>query len=150
VAVPARPAFMQELADAPPLKKWPLLLTHVAEQAGRVLGLDPSVLDARQGLRDLGLDSLMALELRNRLQRSVGRSLRSTLAFDYPTIDAIARHISVDVLELETETAGAPGASPAGTEPAGADVADLLLDIENLSDEQVEKLFASRVTGPGV
>jgi hypothetical protein len=54
------------------------------------------------------------------------------------------------VLEVETETAGAPAAAPAGAEPAGADVADLLLDIENLSDEQVEKLFASRVTGPGV
>jgi acyl carrier protein len=148
-AAAVRPAFMQELEDAPALKKWPLLLTHVAEQAGRVLGLDPSALDARQGLRDLGLDSLMALELRNRLQRSVGRSLRSTLAFDYPTIDAIARHLAVDVLELETESTGAPAAASAGPESEGAGVADLLLDIENLSDEQVEKLFASRVTGPG-
>ena len=144
----ARPAFMQELEDAPALKKWPLLLTHVAEQAGRVLGLDPSGLDARQGLRDLGLDSLMALELRNRLQRSIGRSLRSTLAFDYPTIDTIAKHISVDVLELETESAAAP--PPAATDGDAGGVTDLLLDIENLSDEQVEKLFASRVTGPGV
>ena len=148
-AAAARPAFLQELEDAPPLKKWPLLLTHVAEQAGRVLGLDPSVLDARQGLRDLGLDSLMALELRNRLQRSVGRSLRSTLAFDYPTIDAIARHIAVDVLALETESAAAPAPDAAGPDAAGAGVSDLLLDIENLSDEQVEKLFASRVAGPG-
>src|SRR5688572_1450212 len=43
-AAAVRPAFMQELEDAPALKKWPLLLTHVAEQAGRVLGLDPSAL----------------------------------------------------------------------------------------------------------
>ncbi|HET7695303.1 MAG TPA: SDR family NAD(P)-dependent oxidoreductase [Vicinamibacterales bacterium] len=147
-AEPARPAFMQELEAAPPLKKWPLLLSHVADVAGRVLGLDPAGLDARQGLRDLGLDSLMALELRNRLQRSIARSLRSTLAFDYPTIDAIARHIAVDVLELEMEsTAAAPPA--AAVEASATGVGDLLLDIENLSDEEVDKLFASRVTGPG-
>jgi SAM-dependent methyltransferase/short-subunit dehydrogenase/acyl carrier protein len=146
-AAPVRPSFTQELEDAPPLKKWPLLLAHVAEQAGRVLGLDPSALDARQGLRDLGLDSLMALELRNRLQRSVGRSLRSTLAFDYPTIDAIARHIAVDVLELQMESA-ATATPAAGAESNAAGVGDLLLDIENLSDEEVDKLFASRVTGP--
>ena len=35
----------------------------------------------------------MALEIRNRLQRSFGQPLRSTLAFDYPTIDAVARHL---------------------------------------------------------
>jgi myxalamid-type polyketide synthase MxaB len=142
-----RPSFMQELEAAPALKKWPLLIAHVAEQAGRVLGLDPSALDARQGLRDLGLDSLMALELRNRLQRSVGRSLRSTLAFDYPTIDAIARHVADDVLELEMESVAA--ASTAAPAESAAGVGDLLLDIENLSDEEVDKLFASRVTGPG-
>jgi acyl carrier protein len=144
----ARPSFMEELAAAPGLKKWPVLLAHVADQAGRVLGLDPAGLDARQGLRDLGLDSLMALELRNRLQRSVGRSLRSTLAFDYPTIDAIAKHLAVDVLELELESPAGAAPAPA-VEPNAAGVGDLLMDIENLSDEEVDKLFASRVTGPG-
>jgi NAD(P)-dependent dehydrogenase (short-subunit alcohol dehydrogenase family)/acyl carrier protein len=147
-AEPPRPTFMQELEMAPALKKWPLLLAHVAELAGRVLGLDPSALDARQGLRDLGLDSLMALELRNRLQRSVGRSLRSTLAFDYPTIDAIAKHVASDVLEMELESTAAASAAVA-VESNAAAVGDLLLDIENLSDEEVDKLFASRVTGPG-
>ena len=142
------PAFLQELAVAPPLKKWPLLLAHVAEQAGKVLGLDPAGLDSRQGLRDLGLDSLMALELRNRLQRTAGASLRSTLAFDYPTIDAIARHLAADVLEIELESAAHPAAEP--PVPAeSADTSDLLMEIENLSDEEVEKLFALRTAGPG-
>jgi hypothetical protein len=145
-AEPARPTFRRELEDAPPLRKWPLLLAHVAEQAGKVLGLDGAGLDPRQGLRDLGLDSLMALDLRNRLQRSVGQPLRSTLAFDYPTIDAIAKHLSADVLGLGA--APSPAAAPA--EPAaGSEASDLLLDIENMSDEQVEKLFASRVAGTG-
>jgi acyl transferase domain-containing protein/SAM-dependent methyltransferase len=143
----ARPTFLRELADAPALRKWPLLLAHVAEQAGKVLGLDGAGLDPRQGLRDVGLDSLMALDLRNRLQRSVGQPLRSTLAFDYPTIDAIAKHLSADVLSLDA----APAAAAPPPEPAvvGSEASDLLLDIENMSDEQVEKLFASRVAGTG-
>jgi aryl carrier-like protein len=145
-----RPRLRDELEDAPPLKRWPLLLSHVAEQVGRVLGLDPASLDSRQGLRDLGLDSLMALELRNRLQRGVGQPLRSTLAFDYPTIHAIARHLASDALALEISAEASPG--PAAAAPTDSDTgrsADLLLQIESLSDEQVDGFFASRVTGPG-
>ena len=145
-AHPAQRPLRQELAEAPALKKWPLLLAHVAEQAGRVLGLDAAELGPRQGLRDLGLDSLMALELRNRLQRSMDAPLRSTLAFDFPTIDAIARHLAADVLHIDME-GPAPPEPPAAADSGNA--SDLLMEIENLSDDEVDKLFALRAAGPG-
>jgi len=135
----AGPTFVQQLEDAPPLKRWPLLVAHVATVAGKVLGLDPSEIDARQGLRDIGLDSLMALELRNRLQRSIDRPLRSTLAFDFPTIDTIARHLADDILQLA-------GDNVQTVPPPSADGADLLMQIEQLSDDDVERLFASKAT----
>lgn len=59
----------------------------VLAEAARVLGFRASErppLDVP--LTDLGLDSLMAVDLRNRLQAAVGRDLPSTIVFDYPTV----------------------------------------------------------------
>ena len=133
-----------QLDAAPAHQRWPLLLEHVSEQASQVLGLDPSaILDPQQGLRDLGLDSLMALEIRNRLQRSLGQSLRSTLAFDYPTIDAVARHLATDVLALDIGGRVAAKADNGAIHSLAIEADDLLMQIEQLSDEQAEQLLAT-------
>src|SRR5207248_2227831 len=79
-----------------------------------VLGLDSSSApDAQQGLRDLGMDSLMSIELRNRLQRSVGESLPPTIAFDFPTIDALTDYLLEHVPALGAGTPEGPAAAVA-------------------------------------
>jgi acyl transferase domain-containing protein/acyl carrier protein len=85
------------------VKRLELLIEHVRAEVAAVLGLDPAEApDAGQGFFDIGMDSLMTVELRNRLERAVGCRLPTTLAFDYPSIRELARYLLDDVLGLET------------------------------------------------
>ncbi|MFX0581077.1 type I polyketide synthase, partial [Nocardia nepalensis] len=71
-----------------------LLTELVCTQASIALGYtDTTGIDARQAFKDLGFDSLTAVELRNRLQTSTGLTLTPTLIFDYPTPTALAGYL---------------------------------------------------------
>ena len=74
-----------------------MVVAHLIDRTRQVLGSDePAVFDERQALKDVGLDSLMAVELRNVLTRSLGTSLPATLLFDYPSLDALARFVMAE------------------------------------------------------
>jgi acyl carrier protein len=54
-----------------------------------VLGLAADQIDVRKGLFDLGMDSLMSVELKSRLEATTGCALPATLTFKYPTVVAL-------------------------------------------------------------
>lgn len=56
-----------------------------------------------QGLFDLGLDSLMAVDVKNRLQHRLGRTLRATIAFDYPTVAAMAGYLASESVSASND-----------------------------------------------
>ncbi|WP_341889819.1 acyl carrier protein, partial [Variovorax sp. YR752] len=90
------------------------VLAHLAEQARQVIGLAPDApIGTALPLKEAGLDSLMAVELRNQLTRSVGRPLPATLLFDHPSLDALADELSRR-LGLATAVAAAPTATELG------------------------------------
>lgn len=92
-----------------PQERRALLLEHVQATAARVLRVDLALLeDPRQPLSDLGLDSLLAVEMRDALCKSVGRPLPATLLFNYPTTLALAGYLDEEVLP-----AAAPPEAPA-------------------------------------
>jgi acyl carrier protein len=62
---------------------------------------EPEKIELEQRLFDLGLDSLMAIELRSYLQTSLECNLRSTLLFDYPTPETLVDYLAIKVLGLE-------------------------------------------------
>jgi hypothetical protein len=146
----SQPRILRDLAEATPTRQRSLLIDYVQERAAAVLGAEQSQLDARRPLNELGLDSLTAVELRNLLGRGLDlkRPLPATLVFDYPTVEAIADYLSRDVLALVPAVASA-GAAEATPAPAtqGAGVSSLLDSLEEMSDEDVERLLAERLGG---
>ncbi len=65
-----------------------LVLAQMSESLG---GVPPGELDPRRAFEELGFDSLTAVELRNRLANAAGLALPSTLIFDHPTPEAVAK-----------------------------------------------------------
>lgn len=77
------------------------LMQIVMQVATEVLGVTDDR-DIYTGFFDLGMDSLMAVDLRNKLQARTGLDIKATLAFDYPTIEKITYYLN----ELITEKSG--------------------------------------------
>ena len=140
-AVAPRPELLRRLDEAPPARRRQIVLLHVREEAARVLQLPPMHrLDADRGLKELGLDSLMAVELRNRLQAGIGRSLSVTLAFDCPTVNAIADHLVVEI-------GGVAGAEDAAqSHPVTDSAADD--GVQDLSEEEATALLVAELARP--
>ncbi|MFJ5779718.1 SDR family NAD(P)-dependent oxidoreductase [Streptomyces sp. NPDC093094] len=98
-----------------------LVTEVVLREVATVLGLSGAgTLAPQQVLKDLGLDSLMAVELRRRLSSETGLSLPATLAFDYPTPEHIARLV-LTRMDLPSAT----GSAPASGTAAGDDTESL-------------------------
>jgi acyl transferase domain-containing protein/acyl-coenzyme A synthetase/AMP-(fatty) acid ligase/acyl carrier protein len=87
-------AFAERLAAAPEAAREDLVLGLVAENVAAVLGhSSPGALDPTAAFKDLGFDSLIAVELRNRLGQAAGVRLPATVAFDYPNAAALAEFL---------------------------------------------------------
>jgi len=69
------------------------MIAWLRQQVAAVLRLNVERVPDGKPLRSLGLDSLMALELRNRLERALHLKLSATLVWNYPTISALAGHL---------------------------------------------------------
>ena len=100
VAVAAQTGWTSELTSTPAAARRGALIDLLQPTVARILGFEPGQrLDGRQGFFDAGMDSLMAMELRNRLQSAVERPLSATLAFDHPNIGSLADHL-LELLEF--------------------------------------------------
>ena len=88
----------QRLAGLSAADRERLLLELVRGTAATVLSASLDSVEAERPLKELGLDSLMAVELRNRLAAASGLRLPSTLLFDYPTPKALAGRLQGDLL----------------------------------------------------
>ncbi|MGW7404790.1 SDR family NAD(P)-dependent oxidoreductase [Streptomyces sp. NPDC054833] len=118
-------ALADRLARLPEPERAERVLALVRDEVSRALGLrSAESVRPDQPLRDLGMDSVTAVELRNRIGTRIGARLPATLLFDHPTADRLAAHLLSHVLVTDGDraarrTASAPVrlAAPATDEP---------------------------------
>lgn len=105
--VDASERLLASILEALPSERHDMVCDLVREEVMRVLRCDAGNPPGRHDrLMDLGLDFLMAVQLRDRLGRRFGAPLPVTLMFDHPTIDALANYLcgQLAVPELPTAT----------------------------------------------
>ena len=125
-------SIRRTLEDLPAAERHEWLGAQVRAAIAAVLGLEREQVGARQRLFDLGVDSLMALELRNRLQTIFDLRLSQTFVFDYPRMEAIVAFLSGEL--------GLDDVPPEELE--SADSADSRVDgLGRISEDEAEELL---------
>ena len=132
----SQPDLLNRLTVASPQERAEILTMHIHNQAAKILGFDQHVLlDPHQPLSELGLDSLLAIELRNVLRVTLRHSFSATLLIDYPTIDALSCYLMRELFDAESVEADSHSKPQAKICHEDEDT------LSNLSDEGLLKLF---------
>ncbi|MEM7532860.1 MAG: type I polyketide synthase [Chloroflexota bacterium] len=128
-------ALLETLSTLPPNEAEERLESIVNQHVVSVLGLDDSQpLDPTQRLFEVGIDSLMAIELRIRMQSALGCVLPSTLVFDYPSVAEMVHFVQTELLA---------DASSSVSDESDSFSSDEALD--DLSDEELETLLMQKI-----
>jgi len=138
-------SLADQLREIKPKDRRAFIVEHVRQQVARVISVpDPAALDIRQGLFEMGLDSLMSVELKGRLEASVEQPLPSTLTFNYPTIADLARYLDESVLAAASAPeSAAPAIEPPPAEPASEPPAK---ETDDMSEDDLAALLAAKLS----
>lgn len=94
--------LLKQIEEAASIEKRPILREYIRAQVAEILGFklsDGVAFD--QGFFRMGMDSMMTVQLRNRLETGLGHSLPPTVAFEYPTVDTLTNFLADKVIKLE-------------------------------------------------
>ena len=117
------------------------------EQARKILGLGADApVPLRQPFQEMGLDSLMAVDLRNAIGSALGQPQPASLLFDHPTAEALVQYLAA-LVPAAPETAVVPPVDPATPRlPVLSDEPDL----DDLTEAEAEALLLAELGDTGV
>jgi acyl carrier protein len=140
--VPGDAGELKRALEAAPKDRWAdILITHLKRCVQQVLRLeraDQAIAD--RGLFEMGMDSLMAVELKSRLEKDTGLSLPSTLTFNYPTIDDLAGYL---LEQLSSESSPSQTVATVAV-PVGASSGSLPA-LETLTEDDLSELLIRKL-----
>lgn len=115
-----------------------LLSEHLVEQVALTLRGDRAQIHAQTPFHSMGFDSLLSVELRNRLEVSLGLTLPGTLIWSYPNIAALAAFLDEQLAAVDQ-----PGPQPGAAPPVAPPAPDNELD--ELSEAELARLLATTI-----
>ncbi|OPZ03750.1 MAG: Phthiocerol/phenolphthiocerol synthesis polyketide synthase type I PpsB [candidate division BRC1 bacterium ADurb.BinA292] len=138
--MPGTNGFAVRLAAAGPEQRAAILRETIAREVADVLGFaSPDAVDPAQGFFAMGMNSILTLQLHERLEGLLGRRLPPTLAFEHPTVEALFDYLAHEVFAREMNgLGGADTASTAGRTASGA--AQTEEELMALLEERLEGL----------
>jgi acyl transferase domain-containing protein/acyl carrier protein len=107
--------LVEQLTNAPVQQRRKLLANYLRDAVAEVTRVDPAEIREDAGFFDLGMDSLMAVELRRRIEQGVGKQIPATLAMDYPRLSDVVDYLLGDVLGLSEQAKSGPSLAAAVT-----------------------------------
>ncbi len=142
--------FRQQLAAAPNQNRQKLILTHLQKAVATVLKMTQTP-SPRAGFTDLGMDSLMTLELKKRLEKSLQLTLPATIAFEYPSIETLSAYLAEELVPVAIPVAAPiPAAQEQAMPTQTADQPvtapeDRVAALDALSAEEMARLLAGKL-----
>ncbi|WP_394833380.1 type I polyketide synthase [Pendulispora rubella] len=127
----------QRLDEAPASAVQSIVREHVSREVGTVLKLDADDLAGifRVNLMERGMDSLMAVELRNRLSRAFDRPLPATLLFFNPTVQALADYLT------ELEVSQKPAVQELGASKTHESSSAISDEVRAMTERELQRLI---------
>ncbi|NEO73006.1 SDR family NAD(P)-dependent oxidoreductase, partial [Moorena sp. SIO3H5] len=139
--------FIKKLKAAPLVECEEILRDYLQSQVAKVLGLSSSqLLETNLGFMEMGMDSLMAVELNNQLQDQLEITLPPTVVFEYPTIEKLSNYISLEVMNSKSfDSSNSDMTTATQNQQLQADRTNLQV----LSDEEIEAKLISTLSNMG-
>ncbi|MDT7719317.1 MAG: hypothetical protein QOE94_328, partial [Mycobacterium sp.] len=103
--------LVERLTNAPVQQRKKLLTDYLRDAVAEVTHVDAAEIREEAGFFDLGMDSLMAVELRRRIEQGVGKEIPITLVMDHPRLSDVADYLLGEVLGLSEQVSGPEPAS---------------------------------------